>query len=341
MISQNTNSIQAPLDLKLHTAYPHKKPKRWEKLDAFVKEYVKPIYGSQKKLFKCIQVEKNATCRLLYANKEIVGVLIYQKEPREDFAKEGFPSCMTIELFHVKEQETDLNERSRYLLQEAIKLAEKVTSSSISLRAKNNSRIADMLVHQRFRQIAMDGDPLFIRKINDMSPQVAVKRPLSSPSKETVDKRHKGEIPMTKAFQSPSVLYGIPKIVSSKKQAEAKKRFEEVGSVADRCSISNQYLQMIKARQKTIECRINAWPFINWKVGQFIEFFTGPEAKICEVTHIETYPTFEALLQKEDYRQCVPNAESYGQALQIYHNIPGYKEKAQSKGVLAIHIRPL
>lgn len=102
------------------------------------------------------------------------------------------------------------------------------------------------------------------------------------------------------------------------------------------------YVHQIQNGVKTVEGRINSGMFKNMKIGDKIRFFyfqNQSDDATCTITDIKKYKNFENMLNNEDYRKCIPDAYDLKSAINAYDAIPGYKERAESAGVLALHIK--
>jgi ASC-1-like (ASCH) protein len=101
------------------------------------------------------------------------------------------------------------------------------------------------------------------------------------------------------------------------------------------------YIHAIREGRKTIEGRVNSGMFQNLPVGREMRFFYMANAQddvVCKVVKINKYASFREMVTKENYKACVPEAYSIDHAASLYEAIPGYVEKAQQYGVLAIHL---
>jgi len=100
------------------------------------------------------------------------------------------------------------------------------------------------------------------------------------------------------------------------------------------------YFDFIKSGKKTIEGRINSDKFKDLKIGDKLIFTTDhtSEQLICVVKDFKTYPDFHSMLESEGIQNCLPGITDLQEAVNIYENLPGYKEKVKQFGALAIRI---
>jgi ASC-1-like (ASCH) protein len=104
------------------------------------------------------------------------------------------------------------------------------------------------------------------------------------------------------------------------------------------------YVNQIKRGDKTIEGRINSGMFNKLKTGDKLRFFyfqNQQDDVICKIKNIKHYKSFSEMLNNEDYRKCIPDAYDKESAIRAYDSIPGYIERAEKSGVLALHLELL
>jgi len=109
-------------------------------------------------------------------------------------------------------------------------------------------------------------------------------------------------------------------------------------------TLQKQYIDLIKAGQKTVEGRINSGGFTKLLVGSKVKFFEGKNPKnfvICEITELNRYNTFREMLESEGVENMLPNIRSLEQGVRVYEEIPSYKERCQKNGCLGLKIRVL
>ncbi len=116
------------------------------------------------------------------------------------------------------------------------------------------------------------------------------------------------------------------------------KRMRMTNTINHSCPLKQQYLAQIASGQKTVEGRINTGVFKKFNAGDTVSFYSGSSKVSCQITKIETFNSFKAMLETCGVQKCLADVRSLETAVQIYDNIPGYREKASKFGVLAIHI---
>jgi len=106
-------------------------------------------------------------------------------------------------------------------------------------------------------------------------------------------------------------------------------------------TLRNHYIHQIQNGQKTIEGRIDSFPVTQYRVGDKVRFFykqNEDDDAICRITSIKRFSSFREMLEKTDFKACIPDARTLEEAVRIYDSIPGYREKAARFGVVAISI---
>ena len=100
--------------------------------------------------------------------------------------------------------------------------------------------------------------------------------------------------------------------------------------------IKYKYAEMIEAGSKTVEGRLN--------MGAAARVQLGDRLKLnyvrVVVEEIRYYASFRQLLHHEGYQSCVPDVDSIGEALEVYHGFNNYEELAAEHGVVAFVVRP-
>jgi len=109
-------------------------------------------------------------------------------------------------------------------------------------------------------------------------------------------------------------------------------------------TLRKEYIHKIQKGTKTIEGRINSGIFSRLFRGQKIRFFYTQNPQddvVCEIVKINKYSSFREMLEKENFKSCLPEASSIDAAVETYHSIPSFRERAAQSGVLAIHLKTI
>ncbi len=102
--------------------------------------------------------------------------------------------------------------------------------------------------------------------------------------------------------------------------------------------LKQPYLGQVQSGVKTIEGRINSGGPAKFRVGDIIHFMGNGAECDCEIKKIEKFSGFREMLEKVEFKKCIPSATSVDQAFAAYSAISGYLERARKSGVLAIYI---
>lgn len=105
-------------------------------------------------------------------------------------------------------------------------------------------------------------------------------------------------------------------------------------------SLLPQYFDLIASGKKTVEGRINTEKFAALKIGDGIAFTRGHTEKrlVCAVKSIHRYKDFRSMLIGENIEHMLPGIVDLDQAVALYESLPGYKEKVQMYGAIAMGI---
>lgn len=107
-------------------------------------------------------------------------------------------------------------------------------------------------------------------------------------------------------------------------------------------TLMKKYIHQIKSGGKTIEGRVNSGMFLNFKEGDTVRFFymaNTSDDVTCRIVKVAKFSSFTEMLEKEGFRKCLTDVNALEDAIRIYNDIPGYREKASRFGVLALHIK--
>jgi ASC-1-like (ASCH) protein len=106
----------------------------------------------------------------------------------------------------------------------------------------------------------------------------------------------------------------------------------------ERIPLKIQYLRLIQQGRKTVEGRVNTTMFRALQENQKVTFFSGNDEVRCTITKKRVYSSFREMLIYCGVEKCLPDITSLESAVRVYDAIPGYKDKAQQFGVVALHL---
>ena len=115
--------------------------------------------------------------------------------------------------------------------------------------------------------------------------------------------------------------------------------------VADiKCTLKKEYVEAIRSGAKTYEGRIASDYFRGYTAGKKVEWYCGAgenERILTEIVSRRSFSSFEDMLRDIDFKKFLPKASSFENACRLYHSVPGYTEKVQRDGALALEVRVL
>jgi ASC-1-like (ASCH) protein len=91
------------------------------------------------------------------------------------------------------------------------------------------------------------------------------------------------------------------------------------------------YFELIKSGKKTVEGRIYTPKFEKLAQGDHTVFVkNGTEEKlVCSVKALNIYKNFSSMLLAEGIENMLPGVATLSQAVQMYEDFPGYKDKVK------------
>ena len=109
-------------------------------------------------------------------------------------------------------------------------------------------------------------------------------------------------------------------------------------------SCKQKYIDLIFARRKRVEGRINRGIVSTLQEGQCVAFRPGQFSKLrayARVTRVRPFANFRTMLEECGVRECIPDAPDLRDALAIYHSFKDYEDNATLHGVIALDVEPL
>lgn len=261
-----------------------------------------PIYGEQAELLKDIEKRKDRKTEILTHNGKDVGCIVYKR----NLIKSDVSDTFEVSLISLFDAANDTMKGYRTKLVERIEeIAKDLGASSISCTLPEQlAEQVKYLVHKKFEK-------------QDLLQQGNVKECLLT--KKIENKRRKVEEPQ----QLPATPRPAPAPVAPRQ---------------NELTLKNQYIDPIRRGVKTIEGRINSGAPRNFRVGETLRLFSGNNSVTSTIVKIEKFASFKEMLEKTDYKKCIPEARDLAAAIKVYDDIPGYAGRAKQHGVLAIHL---
>lgn len=133
--------------------------------------------------------------------------------------------------------------------------------------------------------------------------------------------------------QKPVVCHGKRKALESNQTNSPKLR---------QLTLKKRFIELIRQGAKTVEGRPFCGPPKNCKEGEHVRFYYYTKASDdvrCLITKVQRFVGFKEMVEAVGFKACLPDAKSEQQAVQAYHKIPKYREKAKQFGVVAIQLQ--
>ena len=105
-----------------------------------------------------------------------------------------------------------------------------------------------------------------------------------------------------------------------------------------------RWFNFIKNNNKTIEGRIYDEKRKKYKINDIIKFTNNTNSEVIErkISNLEIFTnqeTFMDVINADNYKKLIPDAETIEDAVKVYENIPTYKDKAKKYGIILIQFK--
>lgn len=153
-------------ELELRNVFGTGREGRWETVQQLFREQIEPLYGSQGNLLKELPESEKLKTRLLVAEKEPVGVLVYQIATEDPHQKQ-LGRYLEVKVLHGDEKRPDAR---NFLLDHLLDLAKEHHTDSLCIRTSKQAPLIPFLEKNRFQVMEeKDGLVLYSRKIENLS----------------------------------------------------------------------------------------------------------------------------------------------------------------------------
>lgn len=297
-----------------------------------------PLYGNQERALSQIVKGGDRKCELLMDGKKAVGLIVYKRDPQNEFERHGIVNSLELKTLIVIDPKENSGKGYGSIL------ANRVGEVAREAFAKG--------VHVTVSDHADGSLPFFqkkgfvpITRWNGKYIKGVDEHLLAIKFKETV-------APASSKRKLDDVEFSAPKRAKAEDiQPQRRVDFRQAPiqapsrpsrlPVAHSITLYPKYIEQIRSGGKTIEGRINSGMCLAFKAGDTIRFFhaKSPRDVTCSIKEVRTYRSFAELLQKEGYQRCLTDVHSLQEAITIYDKIPGYSERAARSGVLAFEIK--
>ncbi len=102
--------------------------------------------------------------------------------------------------------------------------------------------------------------------------------------------------------------------------------------------VNRDIFDAIRRDQKTIETRAATVRYQKIKKGDRVILVCGKDLFEKQVADVQIFKSIDALLKKYKVRQINPNTKTEEELRKLYYSFPGYREKIQKYGLIAIEL---
>ena len=104
-------------------------------------------------------------------------------------------------------------------------------------------------------------------------------------------------------------------------------------------NLQKKWFDYIKNDDKTIESRLYDDKRKELNVDDTIKFVNGDESFIKKITNLETYDSFEAAINENNFKLLIPDATTINEALKVYTDIYNdiIEKKQHTDGIILIY----
>lgn len=326
-------------------------------------DLIKPVYGNQTAALEKISVGHDRLCEGLYVDNQLQGMLVYKKQitPNDKSLEIKTLALINPDSQSGKGLGSVLFERAMIVAaqRQATHLTLTVSSKkpdALGFFQKKGFQITESIqdrysvgaiehtlsyklpVHQHTISQASSSARMIPQPHRQKEAANDSNSSNSSSSSNSRKRHHKDiEASITHAHSHQTERRFVTPCNNNRNTAY-RGRFFESTPQQHQCNLKNQYIQFIARRQKTYEGRVDTNFFRDYKVGDTVTWSAGPNQVTTKITDRRRYSSFEAMLSDIGYKKMVPDARSLEDAISIYNNIPGYREKAARFGVIAMGV---
>ena len=102
----------------------------------------------------------------------------------------------------------------------------------------------------------------------------------------------------------------------------------------------NSLLKTIVKGNKKAEGRVLSDYIKSFKIGEELLLQASQEFVVCEISYLNFYKSFEEMLNTEGFKNMIPFAQCFDEALRVYKSFPG-ANRVKVNGCCAIGIKYL
>jgi len=104
-------------------------------------------------------------------------------------------------------------------------------------------------------------------------------------------------------------------------------------------TVDHGSFDQIKSGAKAIETRAATSRYAKIQAGDELEFVCGPDRIVKTILAVQHYDTVESIFQSADWSRVMPGVDSLDDAKHIYYSYPGYEDKIDRHGLIAMYLQ--
>lgn len=103
-------------------------------------------------------------------------------------------------------------------------------------------------------------------------------------------------------------------------------------------AVNRDIFEAIRSGKKRVETRAATHKYNNVKAGDKIRLVCGKSSFQKSAKKVRVFKTIELLLQIYPVKDINPNISSKEELMKMYYSFPGYRQKIEQYGILAIEL---
>ena len=103
-------------------------------------------------------------------------------------------------------------------------------------------------------------------------------------------------------------------------------------------AVNRDIFEAILDGKKKVETRAATKKYIDIKTGDILVFVCGKERFEKEIKKVKIFKSISSLVKKYSPQEINPKAKSEKDLRDIYYSFPGYREKIQKFGIVAMEL---
>jgi ASC-1-like (ASCH) protein len=288
-------------------------------------ERIAPIYGDQSTALQKIGDGQDRLCEGLFENQLPKGIVVYKKK-----LVEGALELKTLCL--VNPGAEGGKGLGSMLVDHTVETAERRRANRVFVTVSTQSGALGFFQRNGFSMVSSEPDRYspgqteytLIRPVGIIAPSLSLSVTASSSGSRLI----------TSGSASSSTVPAVPPRTEARPEPGHDRALPVI-----RCSLGARYVSAIARGEKNWEGRCNTSFFRDYQVGRTVIWYAGREEVKTEIIDRQTFRSFNDMIDRLGHTGFVPEARNAQEAKAIYHHIPGYTEKSQRSGVLALKLR--